>query len=665
MKSNYLSGKTFDKLTKIVLYVGVLIRIILYMNTPFFAYYDQVYDDRLLFRYLDTLLNKQWLGTYDHLTLIKGISYSLFMWFCEKTMIPYSVALAMLTILAAYIFVLAFKPVISNTYIRRLLFVLLIYSPVTFYGLISQRLYRMALTPCVSLLAFSVLIGIFFRIKESNKLLLCWSILAGFMISFFWFLREDSVWILPFWIVISICALWGYIWSEKPSFLKIVKKLVVLIVPFIILFSVQMSISFINYRYYGYFGVNDRTEGGFAKLMSHAYSFEDKYEDNIDVWVSLNTLYHMMEVSPTFATIGSKIDAEYAEWGMGEEITGDCIQWVIREAVYDAGYYESATTAQDFYQKVNQELEDAIKNGNIQTVDLFSLSSQAKGIELSELKNIIKSTFDEMKKILIYSDCTAWGNMKGNGNRSEIRHLEGILNSRLTGPDFSSYQISGWIFAKNTSEELTIVITNSEGVELYRPLFKDSVDVHKVFPEYDNNQKCRVDFWLYDVPEDILIDIYMDHKRIDTISLGDVDTEQYRCDFDWKYYPGEDEIVPYVTRTTNWENNIVRLYKVISPFITLATFVCYILGTILVLYKFCHKDYTSLAMWIAITGILLGAFVLCFGVAYFSRSFRADMEIYLSFYMAGAFMLLQAWKYLSIFLGTQIFYELKMKVFRK
>lgn len=112
--------------------------------------------------------------------------------------IQYSLLISALDILAAYVFIKAIKVKISNRYLLGIVYLLLLFNPMNLDCQIRQRMYRNSLVPDMVVLTFSLLIGLFFRRNEEIKTQIKWSVCAGISLSYFYYLREDSFWILPF-----------------------------------------------------------------------------------------------------------------------------------------------------------------------------------------------------------------------------------------------------------------------------------------------------------------------------------------------------------------------------------------------------------------------------------------------------------------------------------
>lgn len=201
-----------------LLLIASLARILINLRIPYFAYLDQYYDDTIMLRNAYSLADGAWLGDYDFLTLSKGVGYPLFLALCRKLLLPYSVALALLQIGAAFSFVRAISLKFPNRLAQFLVFALLLFSPITLTKLVTQRLYRMAIIPGMVLLVFSGCIGMTLRKTMPLRDLLPWSVLSALSLSYFWTIREDSIWILPFVIIITIWNIGCLLLSLRKEF---------------------------------------------------------------------------------------------------------------------------------------------------------------------------------------------------------------------------------------------------------------------------------------------------------------------------------------------------------------------------------------------------------------------------------------------------------------
>ena len=146
----------FTKCLPIIILFFTALRILAGLRIPYMILADQRYDDRMLFENAYDLLSGVWLGSYDAYALAKGIGYPMFLVLAKKLCLPYSVLLALLQAVGAWLFVRALSVRWKNPYGQTLLYLLLLFSPISLTQLVTQRLYRMAIVPGMVLVVSSL-----------------------------------------------------------------------------------------------------------------------------------------------------------------------------------------------------------------------------------------------------------------------------------------------------------------------------------------------------------------------------------------------------------------------------------------------------------------------------------------------------------------------------
>lgn len=406
---------------------------------------DQRYDDRMMFENAGNLINGVWLGDYNSYTLSKGISYPLFLVLARKLFLPYSALLSLLQAAGAGLFVRAISLRLQNPYGRAALYLLLLFSPVSLTLLVTQRLYRMAIVPGMVLLVFSGMIGLTLRKDQPLKRQLPWALLTGLTLAFFWQIREDSVWIMPF---IAVMTVWniGYVilvLHNRISRKQILLHCLVLMLPMFLLFVGNSGIAAINALHYGVFLTNDRTEGSFAELMSLFYRLESDTTVSSDIWISRDTIAKAENVSPTLQQLCPLLDTYVEDWATANgEIPGDHFSWVLRDAVQDSGYAEDAVSAQNFYNSVFSELLTAIDQNELSLKQdgAVYFSSQSRGVPVGEIPGILSDALQNIWKIAGYTDCALSSSARSAGRLSDIRRMEAFTSCLAVYPTLSHFQ---------------------------------------------------------------------------------------------------------------------------------------------------------------------------------------------------------------------------------
>ena len=439
----------FTKCLPIIILFFTALRILAGLRIPYMILADQRYDDRMLFENAYDLLSGVWLGSYDAYALAKGIGYPMFLVLAKKLCLPYSVLLALLQAVGAWLFVRALSVRWKNPYGQTLLYLLLLFSPISLTQLVTQRLYRMAIVPGMVLVVFSGMIGLTLRKELPLKKQLPWAGLTGVALAFFWQIREDSVWILPF---VAVMTVWnvGYVilaLHKNRTGRQLLLQCLILLLPILLLFGGNMTISAINQVHYGVFLNNDRTEGNFAELMSLLYHLDSNTRTNPDIWISRDTIVKAEAASPTLQQIQPLLDSYTEDWATRDgEIPGDHFSWVLRDAVQDSGIAPNAVSAQTFYGNVLSELRAAVASGELteKTDGALYFSSQSRGVLPEELPGILSDTLQNIWKIAGYTDCALSSSAKSAGRLSDIRRMESFASCLTVYPTLSQFQAADY-----------------------------------------------------------------------------------------------------------------------------------------------------------------------------------------------------------------------------
>lgn len=429
------------KKTKISDYIWLLIavgaailRIGMMMRTPIYALANYKHDDLLLVTLAQHLQEGEWLGPYNNLTLVKGISFPVFLALCNRCCIPYLFGMGLFYTGAVILFVTAVREQISNRWVQLGIYLFLLYSPAMLSVDAQQRVYNCALVPGAILLVFAGVLGVFFRRHRSWKTVLVWSCFLGFAFPFFWHLRNDTMWMLPF--VLTGTGISIFCIIKKNGFHKgtAVKSLICLIPVLTLVFS-NLMIAGINQKHYGLFVVNDRSGSSEAEFISRLMEMDEKSE-NPNVWVSQKAMKKAVEVSPALQEIQPQIEEMFQSgWASGGEIVGDIVVWAFRDAMEAAGYYQGNAPETDaFYKRATAELDQAYEDGRLHKDGLLHLSALSKGISWKDVPTLVK----RIKSSFLAAVNARYAEVqlkKASGNRDQIRYFEAMTGANALYPD--------------------------------------------------------------------------------------------------------------------------------------------------------------------------------------------------------------------------------------
>lgn len=646
----YLEDK-FSRYLPIVLILMTIGRILIGLRIPYLILADQFYDDRMMYENALNIVNGVWLGPYDAYAMTKGIGYSLFLILAKKLCIPYSLLLSLLNVAAAYLLTKAVSEIINNKYIQGIIYGLLLFSPINLTMFVTQRLYRMAIIPSMVEIVFAGIIGLTLRRNYALKKQLPWAVLSGISLAFFWQIREDSIWILPFVIVMTLINIFCIIFfcKEKAK----IQRVLLMLLPIALLLAGHLSIAAINYHNYGVFVANDRTDGSFGDMMSLLYRIEGE-ESSEDVWITKDVIYQAEAASPTLQQVKPVLDSYIDGWASGDEIKGDHYSWVIRGAVEEAGFAPDAVTAEAFYANVVTELNHAIDNGTLRLKKDGSIyfSSQAKGIRLNEIPGFLGDTFINIWEISGYTECALDGTAKSTGTMQDIRRIEAFTSGLGIYQDSYTVSAKGWIFAKDNDVELTCILSNSNGQQVQGILLHESPEVAESYQaQYKNAANAVFAFeYLEDEEASYVMDVYLDGVYYKTLPFEDFEDNSIICHVE--SFQNErlfDYNAEYSSGMVSLANKVNQIYQLFGKPCFVVALLCFAALAFLVIRGLFHKQYDYLEMWVILTGILLSAILLRFGNSLFTSWFTPDMEKFInSFYSCGVYMLIQIFKYLSI-----------------
>lgn len=390
-------------------------------------------DDQWMVRKAYYIYAHQWLGPYSHITLIKSVTYPVMLALFRKCNIPYGIAIGLLMIAISFVFARSIRPLVSSSFVRGVVYLLVLYSPVGFLSVTTGRIYRNSISHWLALFVIASFVGLFFRKEWSFIKSWKWIVCCSISLMLFWELREDKIWILALVLPASVIMLVFWLYHKR----KIVLTILIALMPFICLVGMELGISYKNYQTYGVFTTNDRTGTYCGKVMSLLYKIDDGEKHRYDIWLSQGALAKAREVSPTLDSIGPHLDADWKFWlidtEMGQEAPGDHAEWALRQSVMDAGYYREAVSTNEFYEKVYNELKDGFDRGLLKEKDGVTLSSQMKPVRASDFEMSSSLVFPIIYRYSVYDSPTGMyaGQTKYGMDENDIDLFESVLLTEI------------------------------------------------------------------------------------------------------------------------------------------------------------------------------------------------------------------------------------------
>lgn len=351
----------------------ILVKLWLVSDQTLFARAEFMHDDLLFVRLADNLLQFDWLGPYNNLTLAKGPFYPIWIAFAFAIGVPLLLSQHLLYIAACLVTYYALQPLIERLTLRIAFFTLLLYNPVTFTFQLTCVL-RDALYPSLTLLLTSLTIGLFARRHKPTRSLAGWSVASALVISAFWLTREEALWILPFLVPVQAWTLMTASFAERRDWWKIT----VLTLPFLLTFLTLQAVSLVNFSYYGVYTTTEFKTSEFkAAYGALSRVLPVKYKPQVPV--QKETRQRIYAVSEAFAELKPFFEQKdfWTLQSMGfenyssdsDEIGGGWFMWALRDAVAAAGYFSSGARASTFFQRLANEINNACKEKKLDCLE--------------------------------------------------------------------------------------------------------------------------------------------------------------------------------------------------------------------------------------------------------------------------------------------------------
>lgn len=434
----------FFKTHKLILFLLLItiLRHYLVSHLSLLALTNQAYDDNIMFQMAINIFSGNWLGEYSSNILVKGAFFPAFLAIIHKLGFSYLSTMSIIYIVSCAFFVYSIKDLFKNKKLLAIIYIALIFNPVSYAPWTYQRLYRNGMTLSQVLFIIGSMFLVYQSRNGSKKKMLLFSIIAGFVLGTFWQTREDGIWILPFVLVVILIIVINTIIKFKSNKGELVKRLIIAILPIVILEGMLNITRFINYKYYGVYTYNELNDGYFGKVLQTMYSI--KNDENIEkVTVTRNKVNKLYEVSETLNSIKPYFEDSLDAWDGNDTNPGDgqvedgWFWWSLKMAVEDAGYYDSAKNSNDFYKKVYEELQSAIDDGKLEIG--FKMPAKLMSPWKSEYFEKEIETMAKFTYFVVTYDTVQVDYLESIGTPEKIKEYESLTLDMAVYPSNENY----------------------------------------------------------------------------------------------------------------------------------------------------------------------------------------------------------------------------------
>lgn len=618
-----------NKNYKYIYLLFAIIQVFLISNITVYQRGYSKHDDILMIDYAEKLSEGEWLGLYDNTTLLKRISYPIFLTISHLSNIDYTTMLGLFWTGSVLLLAYSFRKIISNKIILFIMYIYVLFSPVMISFRYGQSMYRHAIIPGAVVLCIATLVGLFYDRK--NKSAFFWSFSAGISFSFFWNIREDTIWLLPFFCgALFITSIYLFFENNK----KISKRTVfILITPLIIFFSVNFTIKMVNLSNYGKYTSTELFESNYTNLVNLLSSIDEDPDLRKEkgIIVSKKTLNKLYDISPTLSSISEYIESDMYQsfWQTigdnkndGEMFSGYFF-WALRDAVQSAGYYNSAKESNEFYGKIYNEIYTAIENGEIKKGDSTGFSLFGTQLFGDNSNEIFSAMINNCIKMVEYKDFI-YETKESIGNVNNLRRTEALTGNILIYPSKYNIKISGWIFPNNENDILEVYLSDVNNQIITKLEQFESLDVYEytIGENIENSQARNSRFEFSEEDSEVKnICIYINGSPIKTYNLEKMDLELFEEEQFHMYI--ENNIVDKIEDPNSNKqvindkiyNTIILVYQKTSMIFTVISVIAFICLIVINVNNKIRNEQTYFSSIIILLGIVCSYLILMYGVA--------------------------------------------------
>lgn len=383
--------------------------------------------------------------THDPTSLIKTMSYAVFLFLVDLSSFSYVIILTLVWVIAAILTVRLFKTFLDNKWFLLFVYLFTLFTPCAFELWLGTKLYRNSIIAPFVLITFCLIfINLVKIILENNfkiKRLLGLNIALGIIFTFTYYIKEDGIWLLPCLLLamlINIAYLIFQKYKNKINIKNLAKLSVVIVLPVLMFVFLTNCYKAINYHYFGIYEINTRTEGECGKFVENIYKI-DSPDQNKCVWAPWDSIEKAFDASPTLRSKPELKETIHSGTWLGniekQTLNGDFLTWCLRDALAKTGMYTSEKDVSDFFKQVNVELDQAFKNGTLPKSHKFQISSSGGGRTLNEILDLRFGVLQSYKCNVLLSGYLPGGTSNYIQDSDQLVKVTGIINMFATQND--------------------------------------------------------------------------------------------------------------------------------------------------------------------------------------------------------------------------------------
>ena len=401
------------------------------------------HDDLVFFSYAD--LNYHFTH-WNINSLVKTMSYPLFLFFVKISHIPYGICLSILWIISGLFVIYAvYKFISKNKLWLLLIFIFIIFMPIAFDIYAGMRVYRNAIMiPSIISCLTSLFIFISLAISKNKniKQLVLWAIILGVLFTFNYYIKEDGILTMPIFATSIACVILYNFYENRSK--KMIKYAVICLIPILIFGASTLTYKEINNHYFGIDEINTRTGGEMGEFWENLLKIDDSTKNNT-IWVTSTTLEKAWDASPTLQSrpdlFNSMIKSKWTKNLTTSPIKGDHVAWMLRHQMAKVGLYSNEKQANDFMKQVNDELEMSFENGTLKKSEKIFITPLANGKSLSEINDNKNHYITGFENCLFYKHIDTENHVQTDSSRYHKSKIINKMEKNLNQPLYKQTEI--------------------------------------------------------------------------------------------------------------------------------------------------------------------------------------------------------------------------------
>jgi hypothetical protein len=373
----------FTSTTGYVLSVIALAAISIWIRTGFpVAVVSGIFDDRLFIRLANFLASGDWLGPYDHMTLAKGMFYSMFIACAHFLGLPLKIAEQIVYLAACLLTVELVRRRTKNSYFAIALFAVLALNPVVWHRQLS-RVMREGLYLSLSPILLVLFVMVVFPAPGKSRFSAIYrgalGIGLGLTGAAYWLTREEGIWLLPALAVVGLLGSANLLWphaltpsteqDRSPRSTRLRALAVPLVLAILTFVAGDFLVAGLNYHYYGIFETNEFRAKSFLRAYGAVTRIRPNHWEPF-VLFPKDARERGYAVSPAARELKPFLDGPLADsWrsycAPCTEVIAGWFMWEFRGTVEYAGHYRTGRDAMNFYDTLANQINEACASGRI------------------------------------------------------------------------------------------------------------------------------------------------------------------------------------------------------------------------------------------------------------------------------------------------------------